>query len=333
MQPAPYRGRFAPTPSGPLHAGSVAAALASWLDARAHAGSWLIRLEDTDGPRCAVGAAEVILHQLSTLGLVSDEPVEWQSRRVGHYEKALAQLKLQDWVYPCHCSRQMVRDALAAQGIPKARWAQAVYPGTCRSEPHPRRARTQPAWRLRCDSPALRASQTPVLEPPVIQWEDRRLGPQSQHLAREVGDFVLLRADGIWAYQLAVVVDDALQGITDVVRGEDLADNTPRQIHLQTCLGVPQPRYLHTPLVYARDGQKLSKQTGAPAIDLQDPLKVLQSAAAVLGLVVPPQGPSGSGSDGASPAHGASDGASAIVRWLERATQAWGMRWGVRRSG
>lgn len=312
----PYRGRFAPTPSGPLHAGSIVAALASWLDARAHGGTWLVRIEDTDTPRCAAGADEFILHQLERLGLRSDEAVQWQSQRVAHYEAALAHLRESGWAYGCACSRADIERALEAAGLARARHAAAVYPGTCRTGTGGRPPR---AWRVRVGGAGGLASPAP------LQWTDRRLGPQSQSLADEVGDFVVLRADGLWAYQLAVVVDDALQGITDVVRGADLADNTPRQQWLQQRLGFATPRYLHTPLVMAPDGQKLSKQTGAQAIDTAEPLQVLQEAARVLELGLAPVDQyentftSGSGLQTTPPQD--------LDRWLKRATEAWGRRW------
>lgn len=302
----PYRGRFAPTPSGPLHAGSVVAALASYLDARAHRGTWLVRIEDTDAPRCSPEAAAVILGQLDRLGLKSDEPVQWQSRRSAYYEAALARMREGGWVYGCSCSRQDIEQALRAGGLSRTRHALAVYPGTCRGgTPLPVRA-----WRVRVDGNAP-ATPQPSARTPLITWVDRRLGLHTQNLPQEVGDFIVRRADGLWAYQLAVVVDDELQGVTDVVRGEDLADNTPRQIWLQQALGAVTPRYLHTPLVWAADGQKLSKQTGAQAVDLEHPLQALQAAAAVLGLNVATE---------STVSHG-------VERWLEQATQAWGQRW------
>jgi len=302
-----YRGRFAPTPSGPLHAGSVVAALASWLDARAQGGVWLVRIEDTDTPRCSIAAAEFILYQLDRLGLRPDEPVLWQSSRTSHYEEALTRLREGGWTYGCSCSRQDIEQALRAAGVPRARHEQPVYPGTCRLGT----SRPPRAWRARVDQPTSGGASKPASDSPVC-WTDRRLGNQTQNLAREVGDFIVRRADGLWAYQLAVVVDDALQGITDVVRGEDLADNTPRQLWLQRALGTATPRYLHTPLVWAEDGQKLSKQTGATAVNLSLPLQTLRSAAGVLGLEV-----------------GGEDlpDSSGVHRWLERATQAWARRW------
>jgi len=264
-----YRGRFAPSPTGPLHAGSIAAALASWLDARAHGGAWLVRIEDVDTPRCVPGADAVILSQLAALGLMPDEPPAWQSTRSALYADALDRLVGVHAAYPCGCTRADIAAALAARGEARERHAELVYPGICRSGLHGKPAR---AWRLRTDAAA------------PLAWTDRRLGAQHQDVARAVGDFVLKRADGLWAYQLAVVVDDADQGITAVVRGADLADNTPRQILLQRALGVPTPRYLHTPLVLGADGAKLSKQNGAQAVDVGDPLAALAAAARVLGL-------------------------------------------------
>lgn len=270
---AQYRGRFAPSPTGPLHAGSLVAALASWLDARAHGGTWLVRMEDVDTPRCVPGAGEDILRQLATCGLVSDEPVVWQSTRAALYQHALDQLVAAGMVYPCACSRKDIDSALLAQGEGRERHHSAVYPGTCRPENGGLRGKHARAWRL-----AVNASETRV------DWIDRRLGPQTQDVAAEVGDFVLRRADGLWAYQLAVVVDDAAQGITHVVRGQDLTDNTARQILLQRALGLPTPAYLHTPLVMGANGEKLSKQNGAQALDLGDPLVALGQTARTLGL-------------------------------------------------
>jgi glutamyl-Q tRNA(Asp) synthetase len=268
-----YIGRFAPSPTGPLHAGSMVAALASWLDARAQGGHWLVRIEDVDQPRCVPGADRLILSQLAACGLVPDAPPVWQSRRTARYARGLQQLQDTGWAYPCACSRREIELTLQARGIDTARHAELVYPGTCRNGLHGRPAR---AMRLR----TIGAQGAEV----VIDWADRRLGPQRQNLTREVGDFVLRRADGLWAYQLAVVIDDADAGITHVVRGEDLADNTPRQIHLQTLLQAPTPAYLHTPLVMGPNGEKLSKQNGARALDLGDPLGALAAAGAVLGL-------------------------------------------------
>ena len=266
-----YTGRFAPSPTGPLHAGSLVAALASWLDARAHGGAWLVRIEDVDTPRCVPGADRLILQQLADCGLVSDGPVLWQSQRGPAYQQALDKLIAAQHAYPCACSRKDIATALT--NAHKPRHGELVYPGTCRPEHGGLRERPARAWRFFIPS-----------DQPLVHWHDRRLGTQQQDVAREVGDFVLKRADGLWAYQLAVVVDDAAQGVTHVVRGADLADNTPRQMLLQQALGLPTPVYQHTPLVLAADGQKLSKQTGAAALDLSAPLAALNLAAQVLGL-------------------------------------------------
>lgn len=298
--PPTYVGRFAPSPTGLLHAGSMAAALASWLDARAAGGTWLVRIEDVDTPRCIPGAGQAILRQLADCGLRPDAPPAWQSQRGTLYRQALDRLLDTGLAYPCACSRRDIAHALAAHGAATARHAAPVYPGTCRSGLHGRAAR---AWRLRTDLLEARSPGGPRLH-----WHDRRLGPQSQQVNAEVGDFILLRADGLWAYQLAVVVDDAAQGITHVVRGQDLADNTPRQILLQRALGLPTPAYLHTPLVHGADGEKLSKQNGAAPVDTAaDPMGALCAAADVLAL--PPR-----------PADAAP--AAALAAW----TQAWRAR-------
>ena len=286
-----YRGRFAPSPTGALHAGSLVAALASWLDARAHGGAWLVRIEDIDGERCLPGMGDTILAQLATCGLVPDEAPVFQSTRLPRYRDALSQLG--DRVYGCACSRRQIQAHWQQQGPQhgqqhgQAFWRQpgasaamadAPYPGTCRAGiPSGATARS---LRLRLPPETL------------VNWRDRRLGEQSQDVAQAVGDFALARCSPSGefmqaTYQLAVVVDDADQGITDIVRGEDLADNTPRQGLLQQALGVGVPRYLHTPLVLAADGQKLSKQTGAEALDTQtapQALQALSQAAQVLGL-------------------------------------------------
>ncbi len=273
MAAAAYVGRFAPSPTGPLHAGSLVAALASWLDARVHRGRWLLRIEDVDRPRCLPGMGEHIVRQLAVCGLVPDEPPRWQQAHDAAYAAALQQLQTAGRAYGCACTRQDVVQALAAQGRPRQRFGELVYPGTCRPASGGLRGRPARAQRFLVDD-----------EHPLVHWHDRRLGPQQQDVAREVGDFVLQRADGCWAYQLAVVVDDAAQGVTDVVRGEDLADNTARQRLLQQALGLSTPRYLHLPLVLGPDGHKLSKQNGAAGLDLAQPLAALQAAGAVLGL-------------------------------------------------
>jgi glutamyl-Q tRNA(Asp) synthetase len=273
---AGYVGRFAPSPTGALHAGSLVAALASWLDARAHAGRWLVRIEDVDGPRCVPGAEALILAQLAACGLRTAEPPLRQSARGAAYETALARLVAAGWAYPCGCSRKDIADALHALGVAPARHGELVYPGTCRSGRH-----GKPERAVRLLTAESRSHPDAGL---TIHWSDRRLGMQQQDVTHTVGDFVLKRADGLWAYQLAVVVDDAEQGVTHVVRGEDLADNTPRQIHLQRVLGLPTPRYLHTPLVLGADGAKLSKQNGATPLDTSNPLAALGAAGRVLGL-------------------------------------------------
>ena len=272
-----YVGRFAPSPTGWLHAGSMVAALASWLDARAHGGRWLVRIEDVDGPRCIAGAEDAILRQLADCGLHPDAPPLRQSDRGALYAQALERLHAAGLAYGCHCTRREIAQALQARGLGRERHGDLVYPGTCRpGGPQPVPWPEARAVRLLTCADDGRDT--------VIDWQDRRLGAQRQNLSREVGDFVLRRADGLWAYQLAVVVDDAAQGVTDIVRGEDLADNTPRQILLRRHLGLPQPRHLHTPLVLAADGQKLSKQNGAAPVDTGRPAEVLAAAARALGL-------------------------------------------------
>ena len=272
-----YVGRFAPSPTGWLHAGSMVAALASWLDARAHGGRWLVRIEDVDGPRCIAGAEDAILRQLADCGLHPDAPPLRQSDRGALYAQALERLHAAGLAYGCRCTRREIAQALQARGLDRERHGDLVYPGTCRpGGPQPVPWPEARAVRLLTCADDGRDT--------VIDWTDRRLGAQRQNLSREVGDFVLRRADGLWAYQLAVVVDDAAQGVTDIVRGEDLADNTPRQILLRRHLGLPQPRHLHTPLVLAADGQKLSKQNGAAPVDTGRPAEVLAAAARALGL-------------------------------------------------
>jgi len=292
---ATYVGRFAPTPSGPLHDGSLVAALASWLDARAHRGRWLVRIEDLDTPRNELGAEQIILGQLAICGLVSDDEPLVQSTRIVSYEEALVQIAEAGQVYPCGCSRREVEQVLITLGFLQERDDERVYPGTCRAG-----LRGKPAR-------AMRVLTVLGSEDITIRWIDRRLGRQRQNLTREVGDFIVKRADGIFAYQLAVVVDDAFQNITHIVRGEDLADNTPRQIHLQRLMGLREPVYLHTPLVMGIDGNKLSKQNGASALDVSDPVAALQKAAAALQL---PR-----------------IEALSVSEWLSAATRAWAARW------
>ncbi|MBN9430569.1 MAG: tRNA glutamyl-Q(34) synthetase GluQRS [Burkholderiales bacterium] len=264
-----YTGRFAPSPTGPLHAGSLVAALASRLDALAQRGRWLLRIEDLDPPREVPGAAMAIIDTLQRLGFAHDGEIEFQSRRGALYQQAFDRLLQAGWVYPCACTRREIADSLLSFASLRARHAELIYPGTCRhGMPAGRQAR---AWRVRVGDA-------------VIEWQDRRSGSQCEALAQTVGDFVLRRADGLWAYQLAVVVDDAGQGVTDVVRGDDLRDSTARQIYLQRLLGSPTPRYLHLPVVTDAQGEKLSKQTGAKAIDVTRPIDELNHALAFLQL-------------------------------------------------
>ncbi len=309
MSGSGYIGRFAPSPTGRLHIGSLLAALASYADAKAHGGRWLLRVEDVDTPRCVPGADAAIARQLAACGLLPDEPPLHQSARSPLYAQALAQLTAAQLAYGCACTRKEIAAFHAARGTPAVRGAEQPYPGICRPENGGLQNRPPRAWRLhtgRCEAQwlAARAAKADAAagqggDAPAfditegrLHWHDRRLGAQQQNVQAEVGDFVLRRADGLWAYQLAVVVDDAAQGITHVVRGEDLADNTPRQLLLQAALGLPTPAYLHTPLVCAANGEKLSKQNGATALQLDSPhdaLAALQAAASQLGLPPAPQ--------------------------------------------
>ena len=298
-----YIGRFAPSPTGPLHAGSLVAALASWLDAHAHGGQWLVRIEDVDTPRCVPGATVTILQQLAACGLLPNAAPVYQSQRGALYQQALDQLTHAGLAYPCACTRQDIAAALAVSGHTRERHGELVYPGTCRGGLDGQPAR---AWRFLTSQAGQSAE---------VSWIDRRLGLQTQHVSEQVGDFVLRRADGLWAYQLAVVIDDAAQGITDVVRGEDLADNTARQILLQRTFGLPTPRYLHTPLVLGVNGEKLSKQNGAQALLLSDPLvalTALNAAAVCLNL------PAVSGTLTA-----------ALMQW----TRQWAAQWALKSAG
>ncbi|KRA20270.1 tRNA glutamyl-Q(34) synthetase GluQRS [Lysobacter sp. Root604] len=251
-----YRGRFAPSPTGDLHFGSLLAAFGSWLLARHANGTWLVRIEDLDPPREVAGAAERQLRTLRAFGLESDEPVLRQSERGELYRQALDELLARDLAFACHCSRS---DLAAVGGIHRRCVAAPERPGR------------MPAIRLR------------VADHSVVAFQDRIRGAQSQDVAQDVGDVVLRRADGYWAYQLAVVVDDAAQGISDVVRGADLLDSTPRQILLQRALGLPTPHYAHLPLVLGSDGRKLSKSDAALPVDPQRPLPALRAAWQALG--------------------------------------------------
>ncbi|MBU3557331.1 tRNA glutamyl-Q(34) synthetase GluQRS [Polynucleobacter sp. Ross1-W9] len=297
-----YRGRFAPSPTGPLHAGSLVAALGSWLDARKNGGKWLLRIEDLDTPRCTPEAAQQIQSQLLACGLSWDEEVIFQSKRQDAYQRALKRLNELQCLYPCSCSRQMIANSLAKLGIQTPRNQEMLYPGTCRpkdaiSNPTETLGALQKAWRIALPQNCH------------IEFEDLALGPQNQNLNTEVGDFVLRRSDGLFTYQLAVVVDDAEQGITHIVRGKDLLSNTARQIYLQEVLGYKKPEYLHLPLVLDEYGEKLSKQTLATQINTQDEkhsLLELRKAANHLGLKNLPDGENVT-----------------IAEWLLAATHAW----------
>lgn len=297
-----YRGRFAPSPTGPLHAGSLVAALGSWLDARKNRGLWLLRIEDLDTPRCIPEATQQIQSQLLACGLSWDGEVIHQSQRQDAYTRALERLNQLQCLYPCSCSRQTIANALAKQGIETPRNQEMIYPGTCRpanlmSNSTEVLGKSQQAWRIALPQNCH------------IGYEDLALGPQDQNLSTGVGDFVLRRNDGLFTYQLAVVVDDAEQGITHIVRGKDLLSNTARQIYLQELLGYQRPKYLHLPLVLDEHGEKLSKQTLATQINTQDErhaLIELRKAAIHLGLRNLPDGEKVT-----------------IAEWLLAATHAW----------
>ena len=261
-----YRGRFAPSPTGPLHFGSLVAAVASYLEARTRAGEWLVRMEDLDTPRVVAGAAGEILRALAACGMQWDGDIVYQSKRTDAYHAELHRLRAMGLVYPCACSRREIADS-ALSGVEGP-----VYPGTCREGLAP--GKTVRAWRI-----ATRGAES--------GFDDAVQGRVQQNLATDIGDFVLLRADHVYAYQLAVVVDDAEQGITDIVRGADLLDSTPRQIYLQQLLKFPTPRYCHVPVAINAAGEKLSKQTLAPAIDPERPLTTLVPALRFLGQQPP----------------------------------------------
>jgi glutamyl-Q tRNA(Asp) synthetase len=255
----PRVGRFAPSPTGPLHFGSLVAALASACDARANGGRWLVRIEDVDEPRALPGIERDIVATLARYGFVHDGAIVRQSERTALYDAALRVLDGRGWIYACACTRR------ALESAPMSVAGERVYPGTCRNGiPRELRHRTQRSLRVRVGAE-------------TIAFVDRLQGEQRQDLARDVGDFVVRRADGLAAYQLAVVVDDAEQHVTDVVRGADLLASTPRQIHLQRALGLATPSYLHVPVAIGASGEKLSKQTRAPALP-DDPLPWLQAA-------------------------------------------------------
>ncbi len=264
-----YRGRFAPSPTGPLHFGSLVAAVGSYLDARARGGEWLVRIEDIDAPRTVPGAADCILRTLEGFGFEWDGEVVFQSRRIDLYHAALVRLQLAKHVYPCSCSRSEIAAASTRPSIDGG----LLYPGTCRAGL--REGKAARAWRMRVPDREFR-------------FFDRIQGAIRQNLELEVGDFVLLRADGQYAYQLAVVIDDAEQGINSVVRGVDLLDSTARQMWLQVCLGFDSPAYAHLPVVVNVAGEKLSKQTRAEAVDPAGGVALLSRALEFLGQDVPP---------------------------------------------
>jgi glutamyl-Q tRNA(Asp) synthetase len=265
----PYRGRFAPSPTGPLHFGSLIAALASYLDARAHGGVWLVRLEDVDTTRNVAGAADQILATLEAFGFEWQGEVLYQTRRLEAYAAALEHLKSNGVAYGCACSRKEIADSSGQLAVDGGQ----VYPGTCRSGMVPGRAVR--AWRLRVNTEE-------------IVFDDRIQGTVRQQLACDVGDFVLQRADGLFAYQLVVTVDDEFQGISHIVRGADLLASTPRQIGLQRCLGYPTPSYAHLPVASNAAGEKLSKQTLAAALDVGRASELLVDALTFLGQSPPP---------------------------------------------
>lgn len=262
-----YRGRFAPSPTGPLHFGSLVAAVGSYLEARTRGGEWLVRIEDLDPPRVVPGAADDILRALEACGMHWDAPIVYQSAREGAYHAALHELKQRGLVYPCACSRREIADS-AVSGIEGH-----VYPGTCRAGLPPGKT----ARALRLDTRGARIEFTDALQGQIVQ-----------DLETDIGDFVVYRADHVFAYQLAVVADDAEQGITDIVRGADLLDSTPRQIFLQRLLGLPQVRYMHLPVAVNENGEKLSKQTLAPPIDADHPVPALVAGLHFLGQAPPP---------------------------------------------
>lgn len=266
-----YTGRFAPSPTGLLHIGSLLTAVASYADARSNGGKWLVRMEDLDPPREMPGAASHILHTLEAFGFEWDGEVAYQSRRYALYEETLCRLQTAGLVYPCHCSRKdwQAGARRGADGF--------VYNGRCRHPgQRPALQGKQPAWRIRVPDR-------------VIGFSDGIVGGYTQNLTGDIGDFVLLRADGYWAYQLAVVADDTEQGITHIVRGQDLLVSTPRQIYLQQCLDVPTPQYAHLPLLTNAQGQKWSKQTLAPALDLNRREQLLRQVFRYLNLPKAPE--------------------------------------------
>ncbi|NCW02041.1 MAG: tRNA glutamyl-Q(34) synthetase GluQRS, partial [Betaproteobacteria bacterium] len=286
-----YKGRFAPSPTGPLHLGSLCTALASWLDARAHGGQWLLRIEDIDRERCDVSHAQSIIESLQAHGLEHDGPIGWQSRRGLRYRNALARLHGQQLLYRCNCSRKRIEMQLLEAGWQALPGAERPYPGFCRSL-----MRSSGAGALRF-----------IVPDQAVRFQDRFAGLQSSCLSRSLGDFVVLRADGLNSYHLAVVVDDEADGVTDVVRGDDLLESTARQIALQDALGYRRLRYGHIPVLKDAEGQKLSKQQGALPLRAEKAPSNLQAAARHIGL---------------GQLH-----AGSIPAFLEQAIEAWAQRW------
>jgi glutamyl-Q tRNA(Asp) synthetase len=295
-----YIGRFAPSPTGPLHAGSVATALGSWLDARAHQGLWLLRIEDIDTHRNANHAVAHIMHTLEHLGLKWDGQVLYQSQRAAAYQSALNTLVNKNRAYRCACSRKEIADSLtqtsgdAATRATLFEHTRLIYPGTC-------------AQGIVQDKPA-RSTRFRVPNQPIT-WQERLHGRQFEQLTQSCGDFIIHRADGVWAYQLAVVVDDADQGITHIVRGADLMNSTARQIALQHALHFPTPSYCHLPVVLASNGEKLSKQNGAEAVCINQPIVTLNAAFTHLQFNA--------------------IAANTVQEWLQKAVCAWAIRFPI----
>jgi len=302
-----YVGRFAPSPTGPLHLGSLVAAMAASLDARAHGGTLRLRIDDVDTTRVVPDSATRIVQSLTAHGVRWEGPIRATTDRNDFHAHAFKQLVERGLVYGCDCSRAQIFSMHAAQGRPHKRGSELYYPGTCRA------ARIQPdrsdgarfAWRLQ-------------VEEGSESFDDRAAGRMTQDVTQEIGDFVLRRADGAWAYHLAIVVDDAADGVTDIVRGDDLLGTTARQRQLQRLLGLPLPRTMHVPVVRTPSGEKLSKQTHAPALDDQDPMASLIAASLHLGL----------GGHFDSSTLG-TDEAQRIDAFWTRATAAWARRWGI----
>ena len=305
-----YVGRFAPSPTGPLHLGSLVAAMAASLDARAHRGILRLRIDDVDTTRVVADSANRIVQSLTAHGVRWDGAVRTTTDRNDHHAHAFARLVERGLVYGCHCSRAQILAIQATQGRPHTRGSELYYPGTCRaSRIIPSSAgQSNLAWRLQ-------------VEEGSEQFEDRAAGRITQDVAQEVGDFILRRADGAWAYHLAIVVDDAADGVTDIVRGDDLLGTTARQRQLQRVLGLQLPRTMHVPVVRTPSGEKLSKQTQAPALDDQNPMASLIVAALHLEL--------GRYFDASGLGEGQLVTAKRIETFWTWATAAWARRWGI----